>query len=59
VQLLPLLGSEWGYRCGSNPNYLWLLRHGCSRTPLLSALLGALLFALLLGLPTILFLGHC
>src|SRR4029077_10014483 len=34
VQLLPLLGGEWGYRCSSNPNYLRLLRHGCSPTPL-------------------------
>ena len=58
VELPPLLGSYRGSRRGSNPNDLWLLRHGCSPTPLLLALLGALFVALLLGLPTILFLGH-
>jgi hypothetical protein len=59
VELLPLLGSYWANRRGSNPNDLWLFRLDRSPTPLLSALFGALFFALLPGLPTILFLGHC
>jgi hypothetical protein len=58
VQLLPLLGSYRGYGYGSSSNDLWLLRHGCSPTPLLSALRGALFFALLLGFPTTLFFGN-
>lgn len=58
VELPPLLGSYRRYGRVSNPNDLWLPRRGCSPTPLLSALLGALFFALLLGLPTIFFRGH-
>src|ERR1700741_1553818 len=54
-----LLRSYWGNRRGSNPKHLLLRRQGRSPTPLVLALLGTLFPGLLLGLPTILFRGHC
>jgi hypothetical protein len=56
VRLLPLFGSEWVIGVGPTQTIFGFF--GCSPTPLLSVLLGALFFALLLGLPSILFLGH-